>query len=60
MLIRRPQPEECDSVRGVVQTVVKETYGGLWVPPPLPVDEENWRSSWVAVWDPKIMGKTSF
>lgn len=54
--IRRPQPEEHDSVRGVVQTVVDEIYGGLWAAPPLPVDEENWHSSWVAVREAKIIG----
>jgi GNAT superfamily N-acetyltransferase len=56
VLVKRPQPEEHDSVRAVVQTVVDETYGGLWAPPPLPVEEENWHSSWVAVWDAKIIG----
>jgi len=56
VLIRRPRPEEHDSVRAVVQTVVDEIYGGLWAPPPLPVDVENWHSSWVAVQDAKIIG----
>jgi ribosomal protein S18 acetylase RimI-like enzyme len=56
VLIRRPQPEEHNSVRAVVQTVVDEIYGGLWAPPPLPVDEENWHFSWVAVRDGKIIG----
>lgn len=56
MLIRRPQPEEHDSVRAVVQTVVDEIYGGLWAPPPLPVDEVGWHSSWVAIRDRKIIG----
>jgi ribosomal protein S18 acetylase RimI-like enzyme len=56
MLVRRPQPEEHDSVRTVVQTVVDEIYGGLWAPRPLPVDEGNWHSSWVAVRDAKIIG----
>lgn len=56
VLIRRPQAEEHDSVRAVVQSVVDETYGGLWAPPPLPIDEENWDSSWVAVRDAKIVG----
>ena len=56
MLIRRPQPEEHDSVRAVVQTVVDEVYGGLWAPPPLPVDDEDWNSSWVAVREAKIIG----
>ncbi|MGA8432544.1 MAG: GNAT family N-acetyltransferase [Candidatus Sulfotelmatobacter sp.] len=56
MLIRRPQPEEHASVRAVVQTVVDEIYGGLWAPPPVPLDEENWHSSWVAVRHAKILG----
>ena len=56
VLIRRPQPEEHDSVRAFVQAVVDEIYGGLWAPPPLPVDEEPWHSSWVAVRDAKIIG----
>src|SRR5215831_15292285 len=48
MLLRRPQPEEHDSVRAVVEIVVDEIYGGLWASPPLPVDEKNWHFSWVA------------
>ena len=56
VLIRRTQPEEHDSVRAIVQTVVDEIYGGLWASPPLPVDEENWNSFWVAVRDAKIIG----
>jgi ribosomal protein S18 acetylase RimI-like enzyme len=56
MLVRRPEPEEYDSVRAVVQTVVDEIYGGLWAPPPLHVDEDNWHSSWVAVQEAKIIG----
>src|SRR5208282_3690233 len=55
-VIRQPQPHEHDAVRAVVQTVVDEIYGGLWAPPPLPVDEENWGLSWVAVVDAKIVG----
>ena len=56
VLIRRPLLEEHDTVRALVQTVVDEIYGGLWAPPPLPVDEENWHSFWVAVRDAKIIG----
>ena len=56
VLIRRPQFQEHDSVRAVVQTVVDEIYGGLWAPPPLPVDEESWDLSWIAVLDTKIIG----
>ena len=56
VLIRRPEPEEHDSVRSLVQSVVNEIYGGLWAPPPLPIDEENWESCWVAVRGSKIIG----
>ena len=56
VVIRRPQPHEHDCVRAVVQTVVDEIYGGLWAPPPLPVGEENWGLSWVAVVRAKIVG----
>ena len=56
MLIRRPQTEENDSVRAVVQTVVDEIYSGLWAPPPLPVDEENWHSFLGTVGDARIIG----
>jgi len=56
VLIRRPQPQELDSVRAVVQTVVDETYGGVWASPPLPISEENWHFSWIAVLGTKIVG----
>ncbi|MGA9304738.1 MAG: GNAT family N-acetyltransferase [Candidatus Sulfotelmatobacter sp.] len=56
VLIRRTKATEHDSVRAIVQTVVDEIYGGLWASPPLPVEEENWQSFWVAVRDTKIIG----
>jgi len=56
VLIRRPQPEEHDSVRALVQTVVDEVYGGIWAPSPLPNDEQRWHLSWIAVLDTKIVG----
>jgi len=55
-VIRRPQPHEHGSVRALVQTVVDEIYGGLWAPPPLPVDDENWALSWVATVEAAIAG----
>jgi GNAT superfamily N-acetyltransferase len=55
-VIRQPLFEEHHSVRAVVQTVVDEVYGGLWAPPPLPIDEDCWLMSWVAVVDTKIVG----
>lgn len=55
-LIRRPQPQECDSVRALIQSIVDETYGGLWAPPPLPIGEADWQLSWIAVQGTKIVG----
>ena len=43
-------------MRAVVQAVVDETYGGIWADPPLPVDEEGWELSWIAVVHDKIVG----
>jgi ribosomal protein S18 acetylase RimI-like enzyme len=56
VFLRRADPHERDAVRSLVQTVVDEVYGGLWAAPPLPVDEENWALSWVALVDDKIAG----
>ncbi len=56
VFIRRPQPQELRSVLAVVQAVVDEIYGGVWAPPPLPVDEEGWELSWIAVVDGEIVG----
>ena len=56
VFIRRPRLQELKSVRALVQTVVDEVYGGLWALPPLPVDEEGWDLSWIAVLEAKIVG----
>ncbi len=56
LLIRRPKARELDSVRTMVQTVVDETYGGLWASSPLPVEEEDWSLALVAVVDACIVG----
>jgi GNAT superfamily N-acetyltransferase len=58
VIVRRPSPFEHMSVRGVVQTVVDETYGGLWAEPPLRIDEEDWSRAWVAVAGTEIAGMT--
>jgi len=55
-IIRQPRLDEHDAVRAVVQTVVDEVYGGLWAPPPLPIDEECWLMSWIAVVGIRIVG----
>ena len=46
--IRRPRIDELQAVRHLVQTVVDETYGGLWTEPPLAIAEEDWSKAWVA------------
>jgi len=56
VFIRRPKSHELQSVRAVVQTVVDEVYGGVWAPPPTPVDKEGWERSWIAVVDEEIVG----
>jgi ribosomal protein S18 acetylase RimI-like enzyme len=54
--IRRPRSAEYSVVRSVVQTVVDETYGGLWAPPPLQIDEEDWSAAWIGVQGAAIAG----
>jgi ribosomal protein S18 acetylase RimI-like enzyme len=56
ILVRRPNPEEHDAVRNLVQTVVDETYGGIWGPAPLSIDDEDWSLAWIAVSGAKIVG----
>lgn len=56
VFIRRPQPQELNSVRALVQSVVDEVYGGVWASPPLLVDREGWELSWIAVANEKIVG----
>jgi ribosomal protein S18 acetylase RimI-like enzyme len=56
VVIRRPKPDEHDSVRALVQTVVDEIYGGVWAPPPLPIDDEDWSLAWIAISDAHIIG----
>ena len=56
VFIRRPQPQELNSVRAVVQTVADEVYGGLWAPSPLPIDDEGRELSWIAVVHGAIVG----
>ena len=56
--IRRANPSEHALVRKIVQTVVDETYGGIWAEPPLAIDEEDWSRAWVAVGHHEILGMT--
>jgi GNAT superfamily N-acetyltransferase len=56
MIICRPGRSEHSRVRGIVQTVVDETYGGLWAEPPLRIDDEDWSLAWIAVTETEIAG----
>ncbi|MGO4884705.1 MAG: GNAT family N-acetyltransferase [Bryobacteraceae bacterium] len=56
LTLRRPKTGEHSSVKALVQAVVDEVYGGVWAPPPLPLDDEDWSLAWVAVSGAKIVG----
>ena len=56
MIIRRPFASECALVQSLVQSVVDETYGGQWAPPPLQIDIEDWTQGWAAVEADTIVG----
>jgi ribosomal protein S18 acetylase RimI-like enzyme len=56
LVIRSPSTDELETVRSVVQKVVDETYGGLWAPPPLIIDEGDWSRAQVAVVSRRIVG----
>ena len=45
-------------MRNIVQTVVDETYGGIWAAPPLRIDDEDWSRAWVAVRNNELLGMT--
>ncbi len=56
MVIRRPELHEHNAVRALVQTVVDETYGQLWAPSTLAVDEEDWALAWIALVNGNAVG----
>lgn len=58
LVIRHPQTGEHDSVRALIRTVAKETFGDLFAPNPVPLnlEEDDWSLAWVAVRGPKIIG----
>ncbi|MFO0993171.1 MAG: GNAT family N-acetyltransferase [Hyphomicrobiales bacterium] len=45
-------------MRKIVQTVVDETYGGIWAAPPLAIDDEDCSRAWVAVGNHELLGMT--
>jgi ribosomal protein S18 acetylase RimI-like enzyme len=58
VVIRRTQPHEYDSVRGLIEIVATETFKDLFAPNPVPLEfkDEDWPLAWVAVSDAKILG----
>ncbi len=56
LLIRKLEAVELDSVRAVVRRVVDETYGGLWVPAPLPIGDEDLSLALVAIVEMRVVG----
>jgi GNAT superfamily N-acetyltransferase len=43
-------------IHDLVQIVVDETYGGLWAPPPITIDAEDWSLGWIAVLGDELAG----
>jgi ribosomal protein S18 acetylase RimI-like enzyme len=58
LTIRRPQPQEYDSVRNLIEVVATETFKDLFAPNPVPLEfnDDDWPLAWVAASDAKILG----
>jgi ribosomal protein S18 acetylase RimI-like enzyme len=58
LTIRRPQLQEYDSVRNLIEVVATETFKDLFAPNPVPLEfnDEDWPLAWVATSDAKILG----
>jgi GNAT superfamily N-acetyltransferase len=54
--IRRAINGELEVVRDLVQTVVDETYGGIWCDPPVAIGNEDWSTAWVAISRETVVG----
>jgi hypothetical protein len=55
--IRRARPDECDSVRELIEIVATETFQELFAPNPVPLEfnDEDWPLAWVAASDARIL-----
>jgi GNAT superfamily N-acetyltransferase len=56
MIIRRAAATEVDEIRDCVAASLNATYGGVWTKAPLPADDEDWASAWVACASDRIVG----
>jgi ribosomal protein S18 acetylase RimI-like enzyme len=54
--IRRAKSDEFEAVRDLVQTLVDQTYAGIWSDPPLAIGNEDWSTAWVALSGETIVG----
>jgi ribosomal protein S18 acetylase RimI-like enzyme len=56
--IRRPRPDEYDSVRDLIEIVATDTFKDLFAPNPVPLEfhDEDWPLAWVAASDAKVLG----
>jgi len=56
IVIRHANPDDQNVVRALVQTIADETFGQLFAPSPVPIDDEDWTLSWLAISDTTIVG----
>ncbi len=58
LLLRQARPSECDAIHRLVQAVADETFSYLFRSPHVPIGDDNWNLSWLAVCDGRIVGVT--
>ena len=59
ILIRRVRPNENGAINALVQTIADETFAYLFNGQvPVPVEESNWASAWLAVSAQEVVGVT--
>ena len=58
LFLRQANPSECDAIHRLVQVVADETFAYLFRSPHVPIGDDNWNLSWVAVCDGEIVGVT--
>lgn len=56
VILRRPEPKENEAIQSLVQSVVDETYGSVWLAMRLTVDPQNWSNAWIALHHTEIIG----
>ncbi|MEM7223506.1 MAG: GNAT family N-acetyltransferase [Pseudomonadota bacterium] len=54
--IRKARPADLPKIKACVQDTIDDTYGGLWMDPPLPLPDYDWASALIAVDDSRVFG----